>query len=193
MGASLVIARGLLLLGCKAPLWAFPRSATHLLEGFHISFKLTRDLFPTFNINSYLTGSHWFCQILLPFTSMWGSVVAVLGLSCMRDLSSLDRGSNPHTLHRKVDSQPLDHQGGPCSFSFNVHVWVWSLSMFAEHEIEYLLRKLMFLPLPSMVLRKHSTICLFPQVFYWNLTSVTYVWTWALELVLSFGLNILWS
>ena len=91
MGASLVIAHGLLLLGCKVLLWAFPRSATHLLEGFHISFKLTRDLFPTFNINSYLTGSHWFCEILLPFTSMWGSVVAVLGLSCMRDLSSLDR------------------------------------------------------------------------------------------------------
>ena len=32
------------------------------------------------------------------------------------------KGSNPHPLHRKVDSQPLDHQGSPFSDNLNTGV-----------------------------------------------------------------------
>ena len=45
-------------------------------------------------------------------------LVGLVALQHIRTLF-LDRGSNPHPLHCKVDSQPLDHQGSPQRCRFN--------------------------------------------------------------------------
>ena len=46
-----------------------------------------------------------------------GSVVVAHGLSCSAACGIfLDQGSNPCSLHRQADSQPLRHQGSPACF-----------------------------------------------------------------------------
>ena len=46
-----------------------------------------------------------------------GSAVVAHGPSCSAACGILpDQGSNPRPLHWQADSQPLRHQGSPCSF-----------------------------------------------------------------------------
>ena len=56
-----------------------------------------------------------------------GSVVVAHGPSCSEACGIFpDQGSNPCALHWQADSQPLRHQGSPCSFKF----WKYFCSKF---------------------------------------------------------------
>ena len=70
-----------------------------------------------------------------------GSVVVAHGPSCSAACGIFpDQGSNPCSLHRQADSQPLCHQGSPISvFQNESGIWViWDMLRKSKHCIKSL-------------------------------------------------------